>query len=71
MSVLTGQPVEDKRAIEEAQIAEIVQGFLAVQARAAGPDRRLLRATHAKGVCARAQFEVFDVTMGRDPALAA
>jgi hypothetical protein len=70
MSVLTGQPVEDKRAIEEAQIAEIVQGFLAVQARAAGPDRRLLRATHAKGVCARAQFEVFDVTMGRDPALA-
>ena len=33
--------------------------------------RPLRRGTHAKGVCARAQFEVFDVTVGRDPALAA
>jgi hypothetical protein len=29
------------------------------------------RGTHAKGICARAQFEVLDVRMGRDPALAA
>ena len=37
MSVLAGQPVDRKLAIEEAQIAAIVQGFLEVQARAAGP----------------------------------
>jgi hypothetical protein len=71
MSVLTGQPVDRKRAAEEAQIAEIVQGFLTLQARAAGQDGQLRRATHAKGVCVRAQFEVFDVTAGRDQALAA
>ena len=58
-------------AAEEADIAEIVRGFLALQARAAGPDRHLRRATHAKGVCVRAYFEVFDVTAGHDPTLAA
>ena len=71
MSVLTGQSLERKLATEEAEIAEIVQGFLTLQARAAGQDRPLRRATHAKGVCVRAQFEVFDVAAGRDPALAA
>ena len=71
MSVLTGQSLERKLATEEAEIAEIVQGFLTLQARAAGQDRPLRRATHAKGVCVRAEFEVFDVTAGRDPALAA
>jgi hypothetical protein len=71
MSVLTGQPVDHKPATEEAQIAEIVRGFLALQARAAGQERPLRRATHAKGLCARAQFEVFDVAAGRDPELAA
>ena len=39
MSVLTGQSLERKPATEEAQIAEIVQGFLALQARAAGTGR--------------------------------
>ena len=71
MSVLTGQPLDRNLATEEDQIAAIVQGFLTLQARAAGQDGRLRRATHAKGVCARAQFEVLDVTAGRDPALAA
>ncbi len=52
MPVLTGQPLAGKLATEEAQIAEIVQGFLALQVRAAGQDGRLRRATHAKGVCA-------------------
>jgi hypothetical protein len=33
--------------------------------------RPVCRGTHAKGVCARAQFEVFDVSVGRDRALAA
>ena len=71
MSVLTGQSLERKLAAEEAEIAEIVQGFLTLQARAAGPGEPLRRATHAKGVCVRAEFEVLDVTAGRDPALAA
>jgi hypothetical protein len=71
MSVLTGRSLESKLTNEEAQIAEIVQGFLAVQARAAGQDGQLRRATHAKGVCLRAQFEVLDVTAGRDQVLAA
>ena len=71
MSVLTGQSLERKLATEEAEIAEIVQGFLTLQARAAVQDRPLRRATHAKGVCVRAKFEVFDVTARRDPALAA
>ena len=43
-----------------------------MQANAAAKQHRPLgRGTHAKGVCARAQFEVFDVTVGRDPGLAA
>jgi hypothetical protein len=56
---------------EEADIAEIVQGFLTLQARAAQRAGSLRRATHAKGVCARAEFEIFDVCAGRNPALAA
>ena len=40
-----------------------------VQANSAAQQHRpLARGTHAKGVCARAQFEVLDVTAGRDPA---
>src|SRR6266446_4153732 len=43
-----------------------------MQAKAAAQQRQpLRRGTHAKGVCARAQFEVFDVTIGHDPKLAA
>ena len=43
-----------------------------MQANAAAKQHRPLgRGTHAKGVCARAQFEVFDVTVGRDLRLAA
>jgi hypothetical protein len=59
-------------AEEEAEIAEIVRGFLALQARAAAEQNRpLRRGTHAKGICARAVFEVFDLAKGDDPALAA
>jgi hypothetical protein len=71
MSVLTGEPLARKPAADDANIAEIVQGFLALQARAAGKGGSLRRASHPKGVCARAEFEVFDVAVGRDPALAA
>ena len=59
-------------ATEEAEIAEMVRGFLALQARTAVEENRpLRRGAHAKGVCVRAVFEVLDVAEGRDPALAA
>jgi hypothetical protein len=59
-------------AAEEAITAEIVKTVLLMQANAAAKQKRVLsRGTHAKGVSARAQFEVFDVAAGRDPALAA
>jgi hypothetical protein len=58
---------------EDADIAAIVQGILALQASYASQQKRpLARGTHAKGVCARAEFEVFDViNTVRDHALAA
>jgi hypothetical protein len=53
---------ERPRPTEPADIRQIVRGILAVQAQYAAADRgRLERGTHAKGVCARATFEVFDV----------
>jgi mono/diheme cytochrome c family protein len=58
---------------EPQDIADIVAGILAVQARFAHRQKRPLgRGTHTKGVCVRATFEVFDVlkTIG-DPGLAA
>ena len=59
-------------AREPADIAEITQKSLLMQANAAAQQHRALaRGTHAKGVCALAQFEVLDVAEGRDPALAA
>ena len=63
--------MERDRAAEEADIDEIVRGFLAQQARTAAEENRpLRRGTHAKGVCARAVFEVLDVAQGRHRALA-
>ena len=59
-------------AREPADIEEITRRSLLMQANAAAKQSRpLARGTHAKGVCARAQFEVFDVAEGRDPTLAA
>jgi catalase len=53
---------ERKLPTEDADIEEIVQGILTLQARYATEQKRpLARGTHAKGVCARAQFEIFDV----------
>jgi hypothetical protein len=64
--------MERNLTAEEREIAEIIRGVLAAQARTAAEENRpLRRATHAKGVCARAVFEVLDVAQGRDPALAA
>src|SRR3954454_18200116 len=50
----------------------IVEKSLLMQANAAAQQHRpLCRGTHAKGVCARAQFEVFDPTAGSERAMAA
>ncbi|SDP02527.1 hypothetical protein [Afipia sp. GAS231] len=58
-------------AREKADIEAIVEKSLLMQANAAAKQQRsLCRGTHAKGVCARAQFEVFDLIIGREPALA-
>jgi hypothetical protein len=58
-------------AREKADIEAIVEKSLLMQANAAAKQHRpLCRGTHAKGVCARAQFEVFDVTVEHEPALA-
>src|SRR5271154_267215 len=69
---VTGSDAERDLAREQADIAEITERSLLLQANSAAKQHRpLARGTHAKGVCARAQFEVFDVAEGRDPALAA
>jgi hypothetical protein len=53
-------------------IAEISEKIILMQKNAAAEQHRpICRGTHAKGVCARAQFEVSDVSVGRDRALAA
>jgi hypothetical protein len=58
-------------AREKADIEAIAEKSLLMQANAAAKQQRsLCRGTHAKGVCTRAQFEVFDLTVKREPALA-
>jgi hypothetical protein len=69
---VTGSDAERSLVREQAAIDEIVEKSLLMQANAAARQHRSLgRGTHVKGVCARAQFEVLDVTVGREPALAA
>ena len=61
---------DDERNLEaeKACIDEIVERVLQMQAQAAAGQRRpLARGTHAKGIVARAKFEVFDGAAGRDP----
>ena len=59
-------------AREQADIAAITEKSLLMQANAATKQRRsLCRGTHASGICVRAQFEIFDVSVGRAPELAA
>ena len=68
---VTGSDAERSLAGEQSVIEEITKSVLLMQANAAAQQHRpLRRGTHAKGVCARAQFEVFDVTVGRDSGLA-
>ena len=69
---VTGNDAERSLAREQSDIKEITEKVFLMQANAAAQQRQpLRRGTHAKGICARAQFEVFDVTVGRDPKLAA
>jgi hypothetical protein len=68
---VTGSDADRNLATEKSIIEEIVERSLLMQKNAADQQHRgLCRGTHAKGVCARAEFEVLDVTTGRDPALA-
>jgi hypothetical protein len=69
---VTESDAERHPAWEKRDIEEIATKSLLMQANAAAQQRRpLCRGTHAKGVCARAQFEVFDVAVGRDAVEAA
>src|SRR5947199_2514894 len=52
-------------AREQSDIEEIAKKSLLMQTNAAKTQHRsLCRGTHASGVCVRAQFEIFDVTVG-------
>jgi hypothetical protein len=69
---VTRSDAERDLASERACIEAITNKVLQMQAKAANEQHLpLRRGTHAKGTSARAQFEVFDVRVGRDPALAA
>src|SRR2546430_17628868 len=69
---LTESDADRNVATEKSDIEEIAEKSLLMQANAATKQHRsLCRGTHASGVCVRAQFEIFDVTVGRAPALAA
>ncbi len=69
---VTGSDAERDFATEKSVIEQIVEKVLLLQANAAAQQERPLgRGTHVKGTAARAQFEVLDVTAGRDPVLAA
>jgi len=69
---VTGSDADRDLTRELVDIEAITERSLLMQANSASQQNRPLgRGTHVKGVCARAQFEVFDVAQGRDPALAA
>jgi catalase len=63
---------ERNLAAEKLYAEQIVEKVLIMQKTAAEKDHRPLgRGTHAKGVTVRAQFEVLDVSIGRDATLTA
>jgi hypothetical protein len=68
---VTGSDAERNLVREQSEIEQIMERSLLMQANGAAKQHRPLgRGTHLKGVCARAQFEVFDVTAARDQGLA-
>jgi hypothetical protein len=69
---VTESEADRNPAREQADIAAITEKSLLMQSNAAAKQHRsLCRGTHASGVCIRAQFEIFDVGVGRAPELAA
>jgi len=69
---VTSNDAERDLANEKCVIEEIVEKTLLMQKNAADQQHRsLCRGTHAKGVCARAEFEVLDVSSARDAVLGA
>jgi hypothetical protein len=69
---VTESDAERNLAGESSCVEEIAAKSLLMQTNAAAQQHRALcRGTHAKGVCARARFEVFDVALERDPVDAA
>ncbi len=69
---VTETDAERNVAVEKSDIEEITEKILAMQSQAATKQHRPIgRGTHVKGVCARAEFEVFGTAAGRDPGLAA
>jgi hypothetical protein len=69
---VTGSDDDRDSVREQQEIEQIMEQSLLLQAKSAAKQHRPLgRGTHVKGVCVRAQFEVFDVNEGRDRWLAA
>ena len=67
---VTGSAADRDPAREKAEIEEIIEKSLLLQAKSAAQQHRAIgRGTHVKGVCARAEFEVLDVTAGRNDGL--
>ncbi len=68
---VTGSDAERDLATEKFVIDQIVEKVLLLQSNSAAQQHRPIgRGTHVKGTSARAKFEVFDVTSGRDPVIA-
>ena len=69
---VTESDADRNPAREKADIEVIAAKSLLMQANAAAQQHRpLCRGTHASGVCVRAQFEIFDLSVDRAPELAA
>src|SRR6266481_7759768 len=69
---VTESDTDRNPAREKADIEAIAEKSLLMQANAAAQQHRpLCRGTHASGVCVRAQFEIFDLTVDRAPEMAA
>jgi hypothetical protein len=69
---ITTNESERNLAADKLYAEQIVEKVLLMQKNAAEKDHRQLgRGTHASGVTVRAQFEVLDVSIGRDAALTA
>jgi hypothetical protein len=69
---VTGSDDDRDPVREKQQIEQIMEQSLLLQAKSAAKQHRPLgRGTHVKGVCARAQFEIFDVNERRDRWMAA